>query len=157
MTTLATERQRAFIQTLVTERQVPTDIRKAIDSPALTSRLASTVIDRLLSLPKAQPVPQADPVTEPGAYRKDDVIYRVKKSRMSGSLYATRLVQTPSGDWRFTYEPGLIRLISSSDRMTLTEAMAFGVATGCCCICGALLTDPKSITRGIGPVCAKRV
>jgi hypothetical protein len=156
MTTLATERQRSFIQTLVTERQVPADIRKAIDSPALTKGLASTVIDRLLSLPKAQAVPQDDPVTEPGAYRKDGVIYRVKKSRMSGSLYATRLDQTATG-WSFVYEPGLIRRISPSDRMTLTEAMAFGVATGCCCICGALLTDPKSITRGIGPVCAKRV
>ena len=34
---------------------------------------------------------------------------------------------------------------------------ALGLATGYCGVCGANLTDPLSIARGIGPECIKRV
>jgi len=32
-----------------------------------------------------------------------------------------------------------------------------GRKTGVCAVCGRYLEDPKSITQGIGPVCAKRL
>lgn len=35
-------------------------------------------------------------------------------------------------------------------------AEVYGQETGHCCICNRLLTDPESIARGIGPVCAER-
>ena len=35
-------------------------------------------------------------------------------------------------------------------------AVAYGRRTGRCACCGRLLTDPESIDRGIGPVCATR-
>jgi hypothetical protein len=34
------------------------------------------------------------------------------------------------------------------------EAKAYGKATGECCCCGRELTDPASISNGIGPICA---
>jgi hypothetical protein len=34
---------------------------------------------------------------------------------------------------------------------------ATGIETGCCAICGLELTDPESIARGIGPICAERM
>lgn len=35
-------------------------------------------------------------------------------------------------------------------------AVAYGQRTGRCCICNLELTDPESIERGIGPICATR-
>ena len=35
-------------------------------------------------------------------------------------------------------------------------AEAYGRLTGCCCVCNRELTDPVSVERGIGPVCAER-
>jgi hypothetical protein len=37
-----------------------------------------------------------------------------------------------------------------------TSAIAHGIKTGECSICGAELTNKESITRGIGPICAGR-
>lgn len=34
---------------------------------------------------------------------------------------------------------------------------ASGIETGTCAICGLELTDPESIARGIGPICAERL
>ena len=57
----------------------------------------------------------------------------------------------------FEYDKGAIYKLTAGDRMTLEQAKLFGVETGLCCVCGILLTDPKSVANGIGPVCAKRV
>lgn len=82
----------------------------------------------------------------------DGTMYRVRPSRQSGRLYAMRFDVV---SYEFTYAPGVIYKLTASDRMTLEEAMAWGVQTGVCCVCGAFLTDEKSVARGIGPVCAK--
>lgn len=34
-------------------------------------------------------------------------------------------------------------------------AEAYGIASGKCCLCNRTLTDPESIARGIGPICAE--
>ena len=36
------------------------------------------------------------------------------------------------------------------------EARLYGMRTGTCACCGRELTDPKSIDRGIGPICAEK-
>lgn len=57
----------------------------------------------------------------------------------------------------FEYDPSAIRdVIQYGHQATLEEASAFGVAFGTCAICGRLLTNPESVERGIGPVCAER-
>ncbi len=35
-------------------------------------------------------------------------------------------------------------------------AEAYGIETKQCCICNTTLTDPKSVARGIGPICAAK-
>lgn len=141
----ATIKQVSFIKRLADERKV-----SGIEFSALTVATASDLIAKLL----AQPVAGArTPVVEQGMYQVAGVIYRVQASRETGNLYAKRL-NTAGG---FDYEQGAIRKLSADDKMTLEQAKAFGVETGLCCVCGAFLTDSKSVAQGIGPVCAKRV
>jgi hypothetical protein len=47
--------------------------------------------------------------------------------------------------------------IGQAHVLTLEEAVAIGQAVGHCVMCGAQLTDPESIARGIGPVCATKL
>lgn len=98
------------------------------------------------------------PVTEDGMYRMaDGTIAKVQIAvNGSGNLYAKRLV-VGDREGRFEYEPGLIRKLSASDRMTADEAAEFGRLYGFCCVCGRTLTDETSIAAGIGPVCAGRM
>jgi len=103
-------------------------------------------------------VVQANPVSEIGMYRKDGVVFRVKRSRQSGNLYAMRYNPlAPVKSERFTYERGGLFRLSADDRMTLAEAQDAGHEFGICCVCGAELSDPNSVARGIGPVCARNI
>ena len=45
-------------------------------------------------------------------------------------------------------------LIRPEDKLTREQAEAFGQRTGICAMCGAVLTNPESVERGIGPICA---
>ena len=89
-----------------------------------------------------------------GVYRNESGVYRVVKSKQSGNLYAKKLNLANGG---FDYVSGAIYRLRESDRLTLDQARAIGQETGVCIVCGAFLTDPKSVAAGIGPVCAKRV
>ena len=76
---------------------------------------------------------------------------RVRPSH-AGRLYAEQLSEETG---RFEYVKGLIFRLRS--RMTLEEAKTWGALHGRCCVCAALLTNPKSVQAGIGPVCGKKV
>lgn len=142
--TKVTQRQEALIANLLRER----DYTLTADVRTLSVSQASALISELFRAPKRV---SAGRVSEAGMYRTaDGTIYRVQASRGSGNLYAKRLLAGGG----FEYVAGAIRLLTPADRMSLAEAQAFGVATGVCCVCGALLTDERSVTRGIGPVCA---
>lgn len=143
----ATNKQTALISRLTAERGLPMPNLEGV-----TVQGASALIEELFATPRAAAAAAA--ALEVGMYRTaDGSIYRVQASRETGNLYAKRLVVGVG----FEYAPGAIRSLTAADRMTLEEAQAFGVETGICCVCAALLTDPKSVSRGIGPVCAKRV
>ncbi len=108
---------------------------------------------------------------EVGMYRKaDGRMFRVYPARNRGHLLTKELVQAEYDvtkvsdqeqevvtDWRFEYRGAASRFVSANERMTLKEAKQFGHDFGVCCCCGALLTDPDSVARGIGPWCAKKV
>ena len=104
-------------------------------------------------------VVQANPVTELGMYRNaDGVMFRVKRSRQSGNLYAMRFVpEALVKSERFVYERGGVFRLSADMRMTVEQAQLVGVQFGICCVCGAELTATESVANGIGPVCARRV
>lgn len=144
------EKQAAFITRLLSEKTVSDEVRSKIGDPArLEVKSATKVIDWLLKQPTQT---RADAVTAEGMYLNGTAIYRVKRSKTSGNLYAQRLLGN-----QYVYEAGSIRTLTASMRMTLEQAKAYGQQTGTCCVCAATLTDPKSIAAGIGPVCANRI
>lgn len=141
----ATERQIAFINSLLAERVYA----EAIDFDTLTTAGASALIEALKIAPKA------GRELALGMYQTSDgEIYRVKKSRETGRLYAMRLdVEAFS----FVYAQGAIYRLTEADRMDIDEARAFGRRTGYCCVCGRFLVDPVSVANGIGPICEGRM
>ena len=159
ITTLApaSERQVSYLTSLLSDRACDAvfraDITERIADGTLDKRTASNAIDTLMRAPRA--VAPAVAALTVGMYRKDGVIYRVQRSRESGNLYAKRLDLLATGA-EFTYAAGAIRTLTLADSMTREEAQAWGVETGICCVCSADLTDPVSVARGIGPVCASR-
>ena len=97
---------------------------------------------------------QAAPVRKQAAdgfYNVDGTIYKVVKAvHGSGHPYAKRL-NTEQGGWE--YAPGIVKTLRDDQMLTLEEATRFGRLYGICVICGAALTDEKSIEAGIGPIC----
>jgi hypothetical protein len=84
-------------------------------------------------------------------------------SANAGSLYVTDdagvyLGKIVSGAFRSTRvcTPEQRELVARlvSDPRAAVEA--YGIESGVCCICNRELTDPVSVARGIGPVCATR-
>lgn len=183
---MASEKQVAFIERLVEQRDVSTldpAMRDRLDDlAAVTVPAASNLIALLKGCP------QKSELSGPGMYRLGDDVFKVQRSG-SGRLYAKRLVLgvcqghfdedgmefwcglphvKKSGEevtldvgcneeQRFEYEPGAIYRLTEKDRMTVDEARDWGRVTGVCCWCGITLTDPKSVAAGIGPVCAGRI
>ena len=142
----ASEKQIAFLQTLLSERA--NDL--VVDFATLTSKQASEFIDSLLKAEKQG----GNPVLE-GMYRDaNGVIYKVQESRQTGRLYAMSL---DVAERKFIYEQGAMRHLSAEMRMSIDEAKAFGVQYGFCVVCGKFLTDPASVAQGIGPVCITKV
>jgi hypothetical protein len=140
----ASIKQVSFIKSLISER----GYTQPVEFGTLTSSEASSLISNLLAMPTA------GGVEEQGMYRDGDAIFRVQRSLESGNLYAKRLDVV---EMKFIYEAGAIKTLRASHKMTLDEAKAFGVETGFCCVCARFLTDAKSVSAGIGPVCAKSV
>ena len=161
----ASEKQVDYLRSLMGKREWPShlsltrgDVEERLSDGTLDGRTAYTLIDAL----KAAPFAATKAVGElsVGMYRTaDGTIYRVHESRETGRKYAKRLEYDleGSGKPRFDYDRGAIYRLTAADRMSVEEARAWGVETGVCCVCGTFLTDPKSVARGIGPVCEKRV
>ena len=122
----------------------------------LTDRQVAAV-ERNMDRP-ARPV-NPNPVTEVGMYRDDEgTVYRVKRARQTGNLYAMRFVpEAATKSERFVYAAGAMRTLRADQRMMVDEAQRIGVQFGICCVCGAELTATDSVANGIGPVCAGRV
>ncbi len=47
-------------------------------------------------------------------------------------------------------------VILSASNDPLTAAIRYGKVSGECSCCGRELTDPQSISQGIGPICARK-
>jgi hypothetical protein len=156
---IASDKQLAFIDRLSAEKKV-----EVVANENMTTAEASALISSLLAAPTpANP----DKPDQTGIYRDDaGEVYKVQQSKTTGNLYAMKL--TPIGGnrlsedgkvvhWTFVYEMGAIKRLTRGMRLTLAQAQAFGIQYGVCIVCGKTLTDAKSIARGIGPVCGKRV
>ena len=122
----------------------------------ITEKQLSAVL-RQIEQDKSGKRASVNPVTEVGMYRNSQGVFRVKQSKR-GSFYAMRFIpEASTKSERFVYEAGAIYELSASDRMTIEQAQEIGALAGVCCVCGADLTNEKSVRAGIGSVCAKRV
>lgn len=177
-TRLATPRQTDYAQSLLqqvirSQQTVDPDnapdlchllnevVGKRLVDPFLTTTEASEVIDglkaRLSYLKAKQSVAEAREDREqvgPGFYLLDGVVHRAVLNKTKTRTYAKRL-QFSTGRWE--YAGGAISKLSESNALTVEEAAALGHRYGICVCCGAELTDPQSIERGIGPVCLKNL
>ena len=118
-----------------------------------------------LGVPSEPTLSEPQYVTEVGIYRVGDRIFKVLPSRSSDRHYAKELTgfhwedRMPVADedgapLKFVYAKGAMREIRREHRVSLDFERAFGQLTGACIDCGKLLTDPKSIDYGKGPVCS---
>lgn len=159
----ASERQVSYLRSLIEGREWPDYVGDRsvalarLSDGTMDGSAASRLIDILRGAPKVATKRVGD--LSEGMYRTADAtIYRVQRSRESGRLYAKRMEWSLTEDKpRFEYDAGAIYRLTSDDRMSVEDARAWGVETGVCCVCGAFLTDAKSVARGIGPVCEGRV
>jgi len=128
-----------------------------------------TAADCITEAEKA--VLEADRVDEPGLYRlvteraiDSTDIYRVRKARTSERLYGEKVVThththpdgTTHTDVSFVYNGNAMRFLRKCDKLTWSEARAFGKAYGACVACGRTLNDPRSLVQSYGPTCAKK-
>lgn len=131
---------------------------------------ASALIDLLLKLPRAgtrarkaqqeATNQRLDEELEEGALYAlgeggvDSIdVYRVQRSKTSKKLYALRVLEEGGTE----YAPGIVTRLDPQRKLRLDEAQAWGRRTGTCCNCYAKLTNPVSVERGLGPVCASRI
>lgn len=157
----ASPAQVKFINTLLAEREVDAIVKDIVSSlianGAMPKSNASQFIEQLLTYPKVK-VEMVD--LAPGYYTLDEKVYKVQVSKSSGKPYAKVLVlptvQGKKGTW--DYAPGAYVKLASQGAVavTLEQAKDHGHNHGWCMICGAHLTDPKSVDAGIGPVCASK-
>lgn len=135
---------------------------------AFTTRDASAMIDTLLTEERNR-VHAATRATAPshedvlaGRYAvttgDTTTLYRVDRpdhGRWDGYTFVNE-VDTDGENIRPVKggERGKVLALIARDPVTLSRS--YGQETGTCGVCGRTLTDPESITAGIGPVCAAR-
>lgn len=120
----------------------------------LTKGFASTMIDQWGSLPW-RPRPERAQAG-PGYYTLEGSLYVVVENRAKTRTYAKKLVEI-DGRWQWDYESakGVATRLAGAAPLTEEEAAKWGHLHGRCFKCLKPLTDPKSVKRGMGPVCAK--
>ena len=150
----ATDNQIRYLTSLVRARDIgmTSDIGlRFLDGLVRANTLTKQKASDLINEWKDKPFRKIE--ITPGYYVLDaDIYIHVKENRAKTGVYAERLV---NGKWE--YVRGLVNDMSGARLMTEDEIAEFGHETGRCFICQATLTDPVSVTRGIGPVCKKRL
>jgi len=178
----ASEKQVAFINTLLAERDIDSISEAAIRAhlSTLTKKQASGFIDILLAAPKSETKVTASPK---GAIQEalskapkskyaipaDELDIMLTDTPLTGdllfieireymnSLYMRRLTGSVGGftRWKVPNEDAvLIMNIISQDPYKYTKL--FGEHYSCCGSCGAELTDPISRELQLGPECRKK-
>ncbi len=88
-----------------------------------------------------------------GIYTDGVTTYKVQRARSGSHTFALRLVGS-----EFVFRNGDTKQLTRGAyrKLTRDEAAAYGHQFGRCIVCAADLTDPASVERGMGPVCAQK-
>lgn len=142
------------------------------DGPTLAKREASRLIDTTKALPivraTAPRVAGADAFasiptgkyafTADAGHTAFAQVNRPTRGRWVGRVFVDLLVGAP-GDWRKIAQRGAsaTTILAKIEAQGAEVSMArYGHEHGRCGACESPLSDPVSIARGIGPVCARR-
>lgn len=163
----ASDKQVRFIMDLLQRKAVPADMADSLRGVVghdLDKRVASEVIDKLLKFPDKEKesgkieVPQgkfALPATTPNGPDYMFVEVKYGKNKWAGYTFLSYLTGAP-GDFRRTPIRNKAAIATLVEKINADPAGAiklFGQQTGVCGVCGSPLTDPVSVSYGIGPVC----
>jgi len=175
----ASERQVAFITSLLADRVIPDADAVRAELPTLDKRRASALIERLLQAPKAARTAAATRSGNPAlagiphskyAVRVSDIevaadvagialagdLLFVEVKEYRGTVYMRRLTGAPGAFTRSRMPRGLeddiIRVIAADP---YGHTRLFGEHYRCCGKCGAELTDEESRRLMLGPVCRR--
>lgn len=124
-------------------------LSEVADLADLTNSQFNTRINRLKALKAGMPK-AAVKVIPAGTYLAKGQIVKVKISKKSGAPYLI----SESGEYLGALKGDAPAMLAEIEADPKGCAIAYGKATGNCCICSKTLTNPESIAAGIGPVCA---
>lgn len=156
----ASPKQLDYIKSLMGTREVPADVSGLIQErmDTFTIARASAMISylQLMPRPEADLIPASrTPEVPAGRYglTLDGTDHLIKVStptrgRWAGYVFLTDLDDDTSirGERKAT----ILKALAQDPTTCLAR---YGKITGRCGHCGRTLTDPESITRGIGPIC----
>lgn len=74
----------------------------------------------------------------------------------AGDTYLGKITSDRYLPTREAEQIGIVARVIEAMQDPLTLAIAYGRRTGRCSCCGRKLTDPSSVERGIGPICASK-
>lgn len=74
----------------------------------------------------------------------------------AGNAYLGKITSDRYLPTREAEQIGIVARVIEAMRDPLTLAISYGRRTGRCSCCGRELTDPSSVERGIGPICASK-
>lgn len=152
------EKQVAFLHTLTTPEKVA-----EILAAGYSRKTISPVIDKLVAERKIAQQAEwaAKPKAQPGYYTLADKVYEVVPTKDGQRVYAMELViytdakGAKRGRWE--YRKGVANDLACIRPMSKEQAAKLGHLHGVCVICGATLTDPKSVEAGVGPICLEKL
>jgi hypothetical protein len=171
------EGQKSFIRNLLADREVPQTVRDRIFAGAaqMTWHEAKAWITELKLYPWKHDggnKPAKPEIPAIGVYELDNQFYAIREFTNDDSekiRYARRAeavdidgivvdIKSPEAHRvDFVKAPGYQYKLANGRRLELSEIEDLSLQFSTCFVCGRVLKVNKSKTKGIGPVCARRV
>jgi hypothetical protein len=170
----ATEKQVAFLRTLVEERVLPQDgtIDGLANLATLTKAAATAAISRLLDQPKREQDAPAKKTTQPAHPNVPQGHYATPSRTGNNDLDFWKVDRPTEGRWQgYTFVKRVIGghpefSVRGAEAAAALEAIAtagveqaaqrYGTEIGRCYMCNRTLTDETSRALGIGPDCRSK-
>ena len=162
---MATERQVAYIQGLISEREMPAEFTDltvgSVTTESVTVEAASAMIRTLMVQPRRpvqaqdayENVPDGNYAILNASGKGDVVFYRVW-TRRDGNRGVDLQVSDDFVPVNRAQVPGIMDRIAQDPGRALAR---YGHEIGRCGICSRTLTNEESRARGVGPKCAAKI
>lgn len=143
------EKQVAAVTGILSRQSAATAVAVEVGSVAKMQEAFASAIESGLKRPKMR-LSGFVLKLAPATGRNKGAIYVTSSDEYLGKIADG--VFTPARDCDAAKQAEIVALCADP----LAAAVAYGQQTGQCACCGRELTDPESISRGIGPICQER-